>query len=79
VLADAWQGRGLGTELLGALVDMARLEGVQRLAGTTLSTNAAAIALMRRVGFRTRRDPASAVFTLAELSLSPAPTAPAAS
>lgn len=71
VLADAWQGRGLGTELLRALVDMARVDGVQRLTGTTLSTNAAAIALVRRVGFRTRRDPASAVFTLVDLELAP--------
>lgn len=66
VLADAWQGRGLGRALMERLVATAREHGVRRLSGVTLSTNAAMLSLGRALGFRVTRLP-GAIAT--ELSL----------
>ncbi|MDB5860822.1 MAG: GCN5-like N-acetyltransferaser [Ramlibacter sp.] len=63
VLADDWQGRGLGRELLTRLVAAASRRGLQRLTGTTLSTNAPMLALARALGFRFSRVPGSAFVT----------------
>ncbi|MEW6346805.1 MAG: GNAT family N-acetyltransferase [Paraburkholderia sp.] len=49
---DAFQGRGVGTALLAALVECADLSlGLRRLELTVFTDNAAAIALYRRFGF----------------------------
>ena len=63
VLADDWQRGGLGTKLLGSLVDAARIRGVHRLVATTQSTNSGMLALARRLGFRLAPNPASAAIT----------------
>src|SRR5712664_741537 len=63
VIGDDWQGRGLGTRLLSELVTHAKRQGVRRLFSTTLSTNAAMLALARRLGFRCAADPRSATIT----------------
>jgi acetyltransferase len=70
VLADGWQGRGLGRELLQRLVAAARRQGVRRLTGTALTENRAMLALAHRLGFRTRRAPGAAFATLLALDLS---------
>ncbi|KXU91188.1 hypothetical protein CI15_00975 [Paraburkholderia monticola] len=67
VLSDAWQGHGLGVTLLASLIELARQSGMIRLFGTTLSENAAMIALGRRLGFRPSRQRGAAYLT--ELSL----------
>ena len=54
MIADAWQGAGVGTLLMRELVARAAANGIARLIGTTLHDNPAARALLRRVGFRTR-------------------------
>ena len=54
VVADAWQGTGIGTRLMRELVARAAANGIARLTGVTLQGNSAARALLRRVGFRTR-------------------------
>ena len=56
VLSDAWQGRGLGTTLLGSLIAAARDFGVRNLVGTTLSTNAGMIGLGHNLGFQIAND-----------------------
>jgi acetyltransferase len=66
VVADAWQGRGIGARLFGLLVDTARARGLHRLAGETLAENTAAIALVTRFGFTTHRDPDDASLLLLE-------------
>jgi GNAT superfamily N-acetyltransferase len=38
-VADDWQGRGLGTLLLGALADRARAEGIRTFTGIVLAAN----------------------------------------
>jgi putative acetyltransferase len=49
---DAWTGRGLGTALLGALIEMAdRWLGLRRLELTCHVDNAPALAMYRRFGF----------------------------
>lgn len=52
VVADAWQRRGLGRQLLGRLVELARGSGLARIRGTVLAENVAMLGLARRLGFR---------------------------
>ena len=49
-IADGWQGRGLGTELVSRLAGHARREGVQRFVALTAGGNLAMGALLRRMG-----------------------------
>jgi RimJ/RimL family protein N-acetyltransferase len=51
-VADAWQGRGVGSRLAAQLVNAARANGMSRLTALTLWDNGAAIALLKRLGFR---------------------------
>ena len=57
VVADDWQGQGLGAELLRRLVAHARERGVKRLFGEVLSGNAKMIRLAARAGFRVAAHP----------------------
>jgi GNAT superfamily N-acetyltransferase len=63
VLSDDWQGRGLGTRLLGNLLAAAKSDGVQRLVGTTMSDNDAMRKLGRKLGFRLAKEPGTATIT----------------
>lgn len=56
VVADDWQGRGLGRRLMSGLIAAARRRGVRRLVGTTLSENIAMVALARKLGFEMARE-----------------------
>jgi acetyltransferase len=51
VVADAWQGRGIGSRLLGKLVDVARRHGIKRLYGDILAVNRPMLELARKLGF----------------------------
>jgi GNAT superfamily N-acetyltransferase len=57
VVADAWQRRGLGRELMRQLIEAARSHGIRTLSGMTLSTNHAMISLAREFGFRATHLP----------------------
>jgi acetyltransferase len=57
LVSDRYQGRGLGTELLTRLVDVARREGLARIVAEILPTNGAMLRLAQRVGFTVRGDP----------------------
>jgi RimJ/RimL family protein N-acetyltransferase len=48
-IADDWQRRGLGTELLAQLSDRARHEGISRFTALVAADNAAATGLLRNV------------------------------
>jgi RimJ/RimL family protein N-acetyltransferase len=49
-IADDWQGRGLGTELLAQLSDRARHAGIHRFTALVAADNAAMAALLRNMG-----------------------------
>jgi acetyltransferase len=68
VVADAWQGRGVGTRLLRELGDVARKRGLKRLYGDILGTNRPMLDLVSKLGFRLSRheDP---TLTRASLNL----------
>jgi len=51
VIADAWQGRGIGRRMLEKLIAVARNRGMRCIYGDVLATNAAMLALARRLGF----------------------------
>lgn len=62
VVADRWQRRGLGTQLLRRLVEVGREEGLARIHGTVLGENAGMRAMCEHVGFRVQRDAADSEF-----------------
>ena len=49
VVADPYQGRGLGTRLAETLAARAREQGIRRFAGTMLPDNVAALGLMAHI------------------------------
>jgi acetyltransferase len=69
VIADAWQGRGLGRALLARLVEAARDAGVRVLSGITLAENHGMILLARKLGFSVRREQGDATLLRIELPL----------
>jgi len=60
VIADAWQGRGLGRRLLELLLEHAASAGMREAAGVVLTTNVAMLRLARSTGFTVSREPGDA-------------------
>ena len=56
LVGDAWQRRGLGTELLRRIVDIARAEKLSRVTATMLPDNTAMLQVAERVGFTVESD-----------------------
>ncbi|HTM61721.1 MAG TPA: GNAT family N-acetyltransferase [Burkholderiales bacterium] len=56
VVADEWQGQGLGEQLLRALLEHAGRAGVERVGGVTRIGNTRMRALARKLGFGIVRD-----------------------
>ena len=77
VVADAFQGRGLGTILLEHLVVAGRAHGVRRFVAETLSENHRMLAVLRQAGFA-RQYHRSAEVMQVVLDISPGPQALAA-
>ena len=50
-VVDAWQGRGLASQLLQALMQAARARGFEGMEGYILASNARMLKLARRLGF----------------------------
>lgn len=69
VVADAWQGRGIGSNLLRKLIDVARNRGVPELFGEILATNHGMLMMVKKLGFHTERHPGDATVTRATLEL----------
>jgi len=69
VLADAWQGRGIGRRMLAKLVSVARLRGLKRIYGEILSTNNAMLGTVRKLGFRIERHAGDPTLVRATLEL----------
>jgi acetyltransferase len=71
VLADAWQGRGIGRHMMLKLIAVARSRGVPRLYGEILSSNQGMLELVKKLGFRLQRHPGDAMVMHASLELTP--------
>jgi GNAT superfamily N-acetyltransferase len=56
-VADDWQHQGLGKQLLGRLIEHARVHGVRRLYSIDAASNDAMQGLARDLGFSRQRDP----------------------
>ena len=52
LVADPWQGQGLGTLLMDFMLDIARERGLRKISATALSTNETMMQMFRRRGFR---------------------------
>jgi acetyltransferase len=55
LVSDAFHGRGLGTELLQRLLDVAGIERIRRVVGYISPENTAMLDVAKRLGFRARR------------------------
>ena len=60
VIADVWQGRGLGRRLLATLIEHAQSARVQQIVGVVLATNEAMLWLARSMGFSVNAEPGDA-------------------
>jgi acetyltransferase len=69
VIADTWQGRGIGGRLLQRLAQVARKRGVRSLYGDILSINRPMLGLVQKLGFTLGRNPDDATLTRATLAL----------
>jgi acetyltransferase len=67
VVADAWQGRGVGTELMRTLMLAAQRNGIRYLEGSVLAENQRIASWARRLGFTVHTEPHSG--GLVEVSL----------
>jgi acetyltransferase len=56
VIADAWQGRGLGRRMMMALIDVARERGLKTMIGWVLASNAPMLRLCAELGFASTPD-----------------------
>jgi len=56
IVSDDFQGRGLGTALIGHLLDIAKAEGVARVVGDMLSENREMQRICERFGFEVTYD-----------------------
>lgn len=57
VVADGWQGQGLGRRLITRLREHARAAGLRAMRGDVLSENRRMLAILRGLGFSSRRNP----------------------
>jgi acetyltransferase len=70
-IADAWQGRGIATELLIDLFLYARRHGLKRLYGTVLPANSRMLSLAHRLGLDTQMSAEDASLVIVSKGLEP--------
>lgn len=71
VVADEWQQKGLGTQLMHALIAAARAAGVREMFGDVLATNSKMLRFAARLGFKARLDGSDPRIMRVILPLSP--------
>ena len=69
VIADNWQGRGVGRRMMEKLIAVARSRGLERIYGDVLSANHNMLGFCRKLGFTLLRDRDDATVTRATLAL----------
>jgi acetyltransferase len=57
VIADAWQRKGIGRQLVEVLLEHARDAGLGEMVGVVLATNVAMLRLARSLGFAVMAEP----------------------
>jgi len=57
VVADDWQGKGVGTRLMHALMEAARARGFRTMDGEVLTANASMLEFVKNLGFEIRPNP----------------------
>lgn len=72
IVADQYQGRGIGSELLRRAIAFARDEGIERITGSVLAENIAMQEVCKRLGFNVRYQDGTVL--RAELDLIAVPT-----
>ena len=75
VVADEWQGRGIGSELMRSLGVAARSRGISTLEGTSLGENRRIHDWAQRFGFAAKTEPNSGGLVTVTLDLASLPTA----
>ncbi len=63
LVSDEWHGQGLGTELLRRLIEIGRVEKLEKISGQVLAENHAMHHICRKVGFKVEHDADSNLFT----------------
>lgn len=66
-VADAYQGRGIGSFLIGALSVAARVDGVERFAARMLSDNVPMRTIMDRYGAVWQREDVGVITTMIDV------------
>lgn len=69
LVADDWQGFGIGRRLLHNLECLARAAGIERIEGEVLTHNSSMLGLAHAMGYDVRRNPESALFLHVSLPL----------
>ena len=68
LISDSWQAKGLGTQLLKMLLEVAKRERVRRVVGHILPENTAMKSVSEQLGFKLHLDQATGD-SLAEIDL----------
>jgi acetyltransferase len=81
IVADPWQGKGLGPKLVERITAIAREQGVKLLHGDVLAQNQPMLEMVKRLGFSLRKDTEGGTYRVemalqgAALRLAPGPEA----
>lgn len=67
IVGDSYQGKGIGTFLLGAVAVIARLEGIEKFTARVLSDNVPMRAILDRLGAYWERDDPGIVTTVIDV------------
>jgi len=73
VLADDWQGRGLGRLMMERIIEVARAAGLTSMSGWVLAGNRGMLALCHKLGFREHAAPGDTTVRVVELDLAGSP------
>jgi len=74
VIADDWQGQGLGRRLMSRLIEAAREQGLSYIEGMVLSNNRPMLSLMTGLGMTNDPDPDDSAMRRVWMSLNPEST-----
>ena len=69
LVADDFNGRGIGSRLMESIMDVARDKGLSEIIGLVLTNNSGMLRLMRSLGFRIQAFPEDADFKLCTKTL----------